>query len=54
MMALHALWRAVTQGRRPDAPGLVAVWLGAAFLVETERFLAWERSRALGGLLDDH
>lgn len=113
MMALHALWRAVTQGRRFDAPGLgdrlrslprmaigalsgryselgrgkvalfvlalaylvspidlvpeaffgvlglgddaiVAVWLGGAFLVETERFLAWERSRALGGLVNDH
>jgi uncharacterized membrane protein YkvA (DUF1232 family) len=33
---------------------LVALWLGGAFLVETERFLTWERSRALGGIVDDH
>lgn len=26
---------------------VVALWLGGAFLAETERFLAWERSRAL-------
>ncbi len=113
MVALRALWRAVTQGRRPDAPGLgdrlrslprlavgavsgrypelsrgrlalivlavaylvspidllpeaflgllglgddavVALWLGGAFLVETERFLSWERTRSLGGFVGDH
>lgn len=102
--AFRALWQAVTQSRRPGAPGLgdrlralprlltqsvsgrypdlargrlalfalavaylvspvdlvpevflgllgltddavVALWLGGAFLVETDRFLAWERSR---------
>jgi uncharacterized membrane protein YkvA (DUF1232 family) len=101
--ALGALWRAVSQGRKPGAPGLgdrlralprmaagamsgrypelsrgrlalvvlalaylvspvdlvpelflpllglgddavVALWLGGAFLVETERFLQWERA----------
>lgn len=26
---------------------LVALWLAGAFLVETERFLAWERARSL-------
>jgi uncharacterized membrane protein YkvA (DUF1232 family) len=25
--------------------GVVALWLGGAFLVETERFLAWERQQ---------
>ena len=34
---------------------LVAAWLAGAFLVETERYLRWEeRSRPLGGFLDDH
>jgi uncharacterized membrane protein YkvA (DUF1232 family) len=33
---------------------VVAVWLGGAFLVETERCLAWERARTLGWLPDDH
>jgi uncharacterized membrane protein YkvA (DUF1232 family) len=107
--AFTALWRAVSQGRKPGAPGLgdrlralprlvisaasgrypelsrgrlalvvlalaylvspvdlvpelflsllglgddavVALWLGGTFLVETERFLHWERSAtALGG-----
>jgi uncharacterized membrane protein YkvA (DUF1232 family) len=104
LAAFRALWRAVSQGRRPGAPGLgerlravprmltgaasghyphlgrgrlallvlavaylvspvdvvpelfltllgladdavVALWLGGAFLVETDRFLQWERSR---------
>ena len=27
--------------------GVVALWLGGALMVETERFLAWERSRSL-------
>jgi uncharacterized membrane protein YkvA (DUF1232 family) len=102
--AFRALWHAVSQGRRPGAPGfgdrlrslprmvvgavsgryaelgkgrlalfvlalaylvspvdlvpeaflallglgddaIVALWLGGAFLVETDRFLNWERSR---------
>ena len=102
--AFRALWQAVTQSRRPGAPGLgdrlralprllaqsaggrypdltrgrlalfalavaylvspvdlvpevflgllgltddavVALWLGGAFLAETDRFLAWERTR---------
>jgi uncharacterized membrane protein YkvA (DUF1232 family) len=102
--AFRALWRAVSQGRRPGAPGaaerlrafprmltgalsgrypqlgrgrlalfvlalaylvspvdlvpevflallglgddaVVALWLGGAFLVETDRFLDWERHR---------
>lgn len=102
--AFRALWRAVSQGRRPGAPGIadrlralprmvpsavsgrypqlgrgrlalfvlalaylvspvdlvpeaflallglgddavVALWLGGAFLVETDRFLHWERTR---------
>jgi uncharacterized membrane protein YkvA (DUF1232 family) len=102
--AFRALWRAVTQARRPGAPGLaervramprllqaavtgrypqlsrgrlglillalaylvspidlvpeafvallglgddavVALWLGGAFLAETDRFLAWEREQ---------
>jgi uncharacterized membrane protein YkvA (DUF1232 family) len=25
--------------------GVVALWLGGAFIVETERFLAWERQQ---------
>jgi uncharacterized membrane protein YkvA (DUF1232 family) len=25
--------------------GVVALWLGGAFLAETERFLAWEREQ---------
>jgi hypothetical protein len=33
---------------------LVAAWLAGAFLVETDRHLSWERSRPLGGFLDDH
>jgi uncharacterized membrane protein YkvA (DUF1232 family) len=33
---------------------LVAAWLAGAFLVETDRYLSWERSRPLGGFLDDH
>jgi uncharacterized membrane protein YkvA (DUF1232 family) len=33
---------------------VVALWLGGAFLVESERFLNWERSRSLGGFVDDH
>lgn len=102
--AFHALWRAITQSRRPGAPGfgdrlralprmlagtvsgtypelgrgrlallvlaiaylvspvdlvpelflsllgladdaVVALWLGGAFLGETERYLDWERAR---------
>jgi uncharacterized membrane protein YkvA (DUF1232 family) len=109
MVALGALWRALTQARRPGTPGfgdrlrslprmvvgalsgryselgrgrlalfvlalaylvspidllpeaflgilglgddaVVAVWLGGALIVETERFLSWERLRALGGI----
>ncbi|WP_232665415.1 YkvA family protein [Pseudonocardia sp. TRM90224] len=104
MAALHALWRALSQGSRPGAPGFgerlralprllrgavsgaypqlgwgrltmfllaiayivspvdfvpelfipllglgddaaVALWLGGAFLVETERFIEWERQQ---------
>lgn len=104
LAAFSALWKAVSQGRRPGAPGLgdrlralprmtgaglsgrypdfgrgrialfvlalaylvspvdlvpevflgllglgddalVALWLGGAFLADTDRFLAWERSR---------
>lgn len=33
---------------------LVAAWLAGAFVVETERYLSWEHSRALGGFLGDH
>ena len=28
--------------------GVVALWLAGAFLTETDRFLAWERSRPVG------
>ncbi len=29
--------------------GVVALWLGGAFLAETDRFLAWERDRTAVG-----
>jgi uncharacterized membrane protein YkvA (DUF1232 family) len=29
--------------------GVVALWLAGAFLVETDRFLAWERARPAVG-----
>jgi uncharacterized membrane protein YkvA (DUF1232 family) len=107
LAAFGALWRAVSQSRRPDAPGLgervralprmvaasltgryrdvgrgrlallvlavaylvspvdlvpelflavlgladdavVALWLGGAFLVETDRYLRWERESTTG------